>query len=127
VTEPWQTDLLKLLVEREALRFGDFTLKSGRKSPYFVNAGRFASGGDLARLGAIYGAVIEQRFGTDIDLIFGPAYKGIPLGVATAMALESRWGKPVGWAFDRKEAKTHGDGGNFVGTALSATETGGGR
>jgi orotate phosphoribosyltransferase len=113
-----QRDFLTLLVTREALRFGDFTLKSGRRSPYFINTGCFHRGSDLAVLGAAYAATVQDRFGDGVDVVFGPAYKGIPLALATAAALESRLGRPVDWTYDRKEAKTHGDGGAFVGAAL---------
>lgn len=116
---PAQTAFLELLVARQALKFGDFTLKSGRKSPYFINTGCFHMGGDLARLGAAYAATVRQRFGDGVQAVFGPAYKGIPLGLATAAAYEALVGRPVGWTYDRKEAKDHGDGGSFVGHPLS--------
>lgn len=115
-----QRDFVELLIAREALRFGDFTLKSGRKSPYFINAGRFNQGGDLARLGAAYAGTILARFGSDVQVVFGPAYKGIPLALAAAAGYEALVARPVGWTFDRKEAKDHGDGGLFVGAPLTA-------
>lgn len=116
---PSQRGFLDLLMRREALCFGDFTLKSGRKSPYFVNTGRLCTGGDLATLGDCYAGLIQDRLGEKLDAVFGPAYKGIPLALATATALEVRLGRPIGWVFDRKEAKTHGDGGQFVGIPLN--------
>jgi len=114
-----QEAFVDLLVERKALKFGDFTLKSGRKSPYFINTGCFHQGGDLAALGSAYADAIQRRFGDGIQAIFGPAYKGIPLALATAQAYQLLVGRAVGWVFDRKEAKDHGDGGLFVGCPLT--------
>jgi orotate phosphoribosyltransferase len=116
---PDQRAFVDLLVSRRALTFGDFTLKSGRKSPYFINTGCFHHGGDLARLGAAYAATIRARFGDGVRSVFGPAYKGIPLALAAAQAYETLVGRPVGWTYDRKEAKDHGDGGLFVGCPLT--------
>ena len=115
-----QRAFVELLVRRDALKFGDFTLKSGRKSPYFVNTGCFNQGGDLARLGSAYADAIRRAFGDDVAVVFGPAYKGIPLALAAAAAYEGLVGRSVGWTYDRKEAKDHGDGGLFVGAALGA-------
>ena len=115
---PAQRDFLELLVTRQALTFGDFTLKSGRKSPYFINTGCFHQGGDLTALGRAYAATIAARFGTEIQVVFGPAYKGIPLALAAAQAYQLLTARPVGWTYDRKEAKDHGDGGLFVGAPL---------
>lgn len=117
---PAQLSFLELLVARHALKFGDFTLKSGRKSPYFINTGCFHMGGDLARLGEAYADCIRRRFGDGVQVVFGPAYKGIPLALAAAQAYEALVGRPVGWAYDRKEAKDHGDGGSFVGHPLKS-------
>ena len=108
---------LDFCVRAQALRFGQFTLKSGRKSPYFFNAGVFHTGTRLRELGGYYAAALEAD-GTGFDLLFGPAYKGIPLACATAMALAER-GREVAWAFDRKEAKDHGEGGAIVGAPLN--------
>lgn len=107
---------LQLAIEADALRFGEFTLKSGRTSPYFFNAGQFSSGATLAGLAGCYADALEAA-GIDFDLLFGPAYKGIPL--ATALALEfARRGRDLPVAFNRKEAKAHGEGGQLIGAAL---------
>lgn len=113
--EPHQQAFVELLVRYEVIRFGNFTLKSGRKSPYFVNAGQLRTGKAIAGLGRAYAAEI-QRAGLACDLVFGPAYKGVPLAVATAIGLAEH-GLDVPYGFDRKEAKDHGEGGVFVGTA----------
>lgn len=113
---PFQTAFIEHLVEFQVIRFGAFTLKSGRRSPYFVNAGQLRTGRAIAQLGHAYAAMIEQR-GLACDLVFGPAYKGVPLAVATAMSLGGGERGDVGFGFDRKEAKDHGEGGVFVGTA----------
>ncbi len=112
--EAFQAAFIELLVEYEVIRFGEFTLKSGRTSPYFVNAGQLRTGDAITRLGQAYAAQMTAR-GTACDLVFGPSYKGVPLAVSTAMAL-AQGGADVGYAFDRKEAKDHGEGGTFVGT-----------
>lgn len=107
---------MELLLRYEVIRFGEFTLKSGRKSPYFVNAGQLRTGNAIGGLGRAYAAEI-QRAELACDLVFGPAYKGVPLAVATAIALAEQHGRDVGYGFDRKEAKDHGEGGVFVATA----------
>lgn len=105
-------------MQRDALRFGSFTLKSGRQSPYFFNAGMFDDGAALAELGECYAAALLES-GVEFDMLFGPAYKGIPLVTATAMALARNHSRAVPFAFDRKEAKDHGEGGRIVGRALA--------
>lgn len=111
--EAFQRDFVDLLVEYEVVRFGEFTLKSGRRSPYFVNAGQLRTGDAIARLGRAYAAqLLHHRIAC--DLVFGPSYKGVPLSVATASALAAR-GHDAGYCFDRKEIKDHGEGGVFVG------------
>lgn len=115
---PKALDLLRLLMQREALRFGDFTLKSGRKSPYFVNTGTLHQGSDLAIFGAAYAEVIAAH-APECQVVFGPAYKGIPLALAAAQALQEHTQQPISWAYDRKEAKAHGDGGRSVGAPLA--------
>jgi orotate phosphoribosyltransferase len=117
VMQPYQEDFLSLAIEREVLRFGEFTLKSGRASPYFFNAGRFDSGAALARLGACYAAALDAS-GLACDMLFGPAYKGIPLATVTAVALAAR-GRDLPVAFNRKEAKAHGEGGMLIGAPLA--------
>ncbi len=116
---PHQIRFLELLVRREALRFGDFTLKSGRRSPYFINTGCFHSADDLAVIGACYAPAIQAVAGDAVDIVFGPAYKGIPLALAASQAYAQQLGRPVHWCFDRKEVKDHGDGGGFVGAPLA--------
>jgi orotate phosphoribosyltransferase len=113
-----QIEFIRLALARNALRFGQFTLKSGRVSPYFFNAGSFDDGASLAVLGRCYAAAITQS-GLAFDMLFGPAYKGIPLVSATAAALYTGHGRNLPWAFNRKEAKTHGEGGSIVGRPLA--------
>jgi len=115
--QEFQRRFLDLALAREALRFGRFTLKSGRESPYFFNAGLFNDGEALAILGRCYAAAISHA-GIGFDVLFGPAYKGIPLVAAVAIALADHHGRNVPWAFNRKEAKDHGEGGDIVGHRL---------
>jgi orotate phosphoribosyltransferase len=116
--QAYQQAFIELALARGALRFGRFTLKSGRESPYFFNAGQFASGAALATLGACYADAIAGA-GMNFDMLFGPAYKGIPLATATAVALAERHQRDVPWAFNRKESKDHGEGGRLVGAPLA--------
>ncbi len=123
MTEPLDIRFTRFLLEANALKFGEFTLKSGRQSPYFINAGAFNDGRKIAALGAFYAEKIAAQIEAghlpcDIDTVFGPAYKGIPLAVSTAIALTSICNISVGYTFDRKEKKDHGDGGMMVGTQL---------
>jgi len=115
--QEYQLTFIDLALERDALRFGHFKLKSGRESPYFFNAGLFSDGRSAAILGRCYAAAIVHS-GVEFDMIFGPAYKGIPLATATAMALAEHYQRNVPYAFNRKESKDHGEGGQVVGTAL---------
>ena len=113
----YQRHFIDLTLEREVLRFGEFTLKSGRVSPYFFNMGRIDSGAALAQLGRAYAATI-QASGLAVDMLFGPAYKGIALAAATAIALAEQHDRDLPWAYNRKEAKDHGEGGTLVGAPL---------
>ena len=115
--QAYQREFIRFAIERGVLRFGEFTLKSGRTSPYFFNAGLFNSGLALARLGRFYAEAV-QASGIDFDVLFGPAYKGIPLASATAIALAEQHGRDLPWCFNRKEAKEHGEGGTLVGAPL---------
>lgn len=113
----YQEEFLNFAIRQGVLRFGEFTLKSGRISPYFFNAGLFQTGSALSRLGKFYAQAIVDA-GVEFDMLFGPAYKGIPLVAATAMALYEQHGKDYPYAFNRKEAKAHGEGGTIVGAPL---------
>lgn len=115
--EQYKRDFIEFALSGNVLKFGEFTLKSGRRSPYFFNAGLFNTGADLARLGEFYAAAI-QASAVDFDVVFGPAYKGIPIGTSVSVALFNRYGidKPV--CFNRKEVKDHGEGGNLIGSPL---------
>ena len=115
--QPYQREFLKFAIDIGVLRFGEFTLKSGRVSPYFFNSGLFNTGSSLARLGRYYAEAIVAS-GIEFDMIFGPAYKGIPLAASAAIALADHHERDVPYAFNRKEAKQHGEGGSIVGSAL---------
>ena len=115
--QAYQREFIRFAIERGVLRFGSFTLKSGRTSPYFFNAGLFNSGLALAQLGRFYAAAVVES-GIAFDVLFGPAYKGIPLAAATAVALAEQHQLDLPWCFNRKEAKTHGEGGSLVGAPL---------
>ncbi|WP_028869269.1 orotate phosphoribosyltransferase [Psychromonas arctica] len=114
----YQKEFIEFAIEKQVLKFGEFTLKSGRISPYFFNAGLFNSGRDLARLGRFYAAALQDS-GIAYDLLFGPAYKGIPIATTTAVALSNDYDLDVPYCFNRKEAKTHGEGGSLVGSELT--------
>ena len=116
--QPYQRDFIRFAIDRGVLRFGEFTLKSGRTSPYFYKAGLFNTGSALAQLGRCYAAaIVDSKI--PFDVLFGPAYKGIPLAAATAVALAEQHQLDVPWCFNRKEAKAHGEGGSLVGAPLA--------
>jgi orotate phosphoribosyltransferase len=120
VMEDYQREFIEFMVRCEVLRFGDFTAKSGRKTPYFIDAGRYRTGAQLSQLARYYARAIRHEFGRDFDVLFGPAYKGIPLAAATALVLHDDHAVDVGFCFNRKEAKDHGEGGNLIGHALKS-------
>jgi orotate phosphoribosyltransferase len=113
----YQREFIEFALTKQVLRFGEFTLKSGRTSPYFFNAGLFNTGGDLARLGRFYAQALADS-NIEFDLLFGPAYKGIPIATTTAVALADHHDMDIPYCFNRKEAKTHGEGGSLVGSPL---------
>ena len=116
--ENYKAEFIDFMVESQVLKFGDFTLKSGRKSPFFMNAGAYVTGTQLRKLGEYYAKAIHDNFGLEFDVLFGPAYKGIPLSVATAMAISELYGKDVRYCSNRKEVKDHGDTGILLGSKL---------
>ena len=116
--EAYKQEFIDFMVDSQVLKFGDFTLKSGRKSPFFMNAGAYVTGTQLRKLGEYYAKAIHDQFGLDFDVLFGPAYKGIPLSVATAMAISELYGKDVRYCSNRKEVKDHGDTGILLGSKL---------
>lgn len=116
--EAYKKEFIEFMVESEVLKFGDFTLKSGRKSPFFMNAGAYVTGSQLSHLGEYYAKAIHNHYGTDFDVLFGPAYKGIPLSVATTIAFSRLYGKEIRYCSNRKEVKDHGDTGILLGSKI---------
>ena len=116
--EQYKSEFIEFMVDCQVLRFGDFVTKSGRKTPFFINTGFYRTGGQLRKLGFYYGKAIKENFGRDFDVLFGPAYKGIPLSVATSMALNELYDVNIGYCSNRKEEKDHGDVGILLGTPL---------
>ncbi len=117
--EQYKQEFIQFMVESDVLKFGDFTLKSGRKSPFFMNAGAYVTGSQLTRLGEYYAKAIHAAYGEDFDVFFGPAYKGIPLAVVTAVAFYRLYGKEIRYCSNRKEIKDHGDTGILLGSRLT--------
>ena len=120
--EVYKEQFIEFMVESDVLKFGDFTLKSGRKSPFFMNAGAYVTGEQLMKLGQFYAKAIYSKYGTDFDVLFGPAYKGIPLSVSTAIAFHELYGKEVRYCSKRKEVKDHGDKGILLGSKIKDGE-----
>ena len=116
--EQYKQEFIEFMVDCNVLRFGEFTLKSGRKSPFFMNAGLYVTGAQLEKLGEYYAKAIHDNYGDDFDVLFGPAYKGIPLSVATTMAYHRLYGKEIRYCSNRKEAKDHGDAGILLGSPI---------
>lgn len=117
--EAYKKEFIEFMVDSNVLKFGDFTLKSGRKSPFFMNAGGYVTGSHLKKLGEFYAKAIHAQYGDDFDVLFGPAYKGIPISVVTAIAYSELYGKEIRYCSDRKEEKDHGaDKGSFLGSKL---------
>ncbi len=117
--ESYKKEFIEFMVECDVLKFGEFTLKSGRKSPFFMNAGAYVTGSQLTRLGEYYARAIHEHYGDDFDVLFGPAYKGIPLSVATVMAFSKLYGKEIRYCSNRKEIKDHGDVGILLGSKIA--------
>ena len=116
--EQYKQEFIEFMVDSNVLKFGSFTLKSGRQSPFFMNAGSYVTGTQLRCLGGYYARAIHEKYGDDFDILFGPAFKGIPLGVATAMAYSELYGKDVRYSSNRKEAKDHGEAGILLGSGM---------
>lgn len=117
--EAYKKEFIEFMVDCQVLKFGDFTTKSGRKTPFFVNTGFYRTGGQLRKLGEYYARAIDRAYGTDFDLLFGPAYKGIPLSVAASMAISELYQKEIRYCSNRKEVKDHGDTGIILGSPIS--------
>lgn len=117
--EQYKKEFIEFMVDSNVLKFGEFTLKSGRKSPFFMNAGAYVTGSQLRKLGEYYAKAIHDNYGTDFDVLFGPAYKGIPLAVATTMAFSELYGRDIKYCSNRKEVKDHGDVGILLGSDLN--------
>ena len=116
--ESYKSEFIEFMVESDVLKFGDFTLKSGRKSPFFMNAGAYVTGSQLKKLGEYYAKAIHDKYGDDFDVLFGPAYKGIPLSVAATMEISEMYGKDIRYCSNRKEVKDHGDKGILLGSPI---------
>ena len=116
--EQYKQEFIEFMVDSQVLKFGQFTLKSGRKSPFFMNAGAYVTGTQLRKLGEYYARAIQDNFGDDFDILFGPAYKGIPLSVAAAMAYSELYGRDIRYCSNRKEVKDHGDVGILLGSSI---------
>lgn len=116
--ETYKQEFIEFMVSAKVLTFGDFTTKSGRKTPFFINTGNYSTGSQLAKLGRFYAEALQQTFPDGIDVLFGPAYKGIPLATATSMSLATAFCREVSFCFNRKEAKDHGEGGTLIGHRL---------
>lgn len=117
--EQYKKEFIEFMVDSNVLKFGEFTLKSGRKSPFFMNAGAYVTGSQLRRLGQFYAQAIHDNYGTDFDVLFGPAYKGIPLAVATTIAFSELYGRDIKYCSNRKEIKDHGEVGILLGSDLN--------
>ena len=117
--ETYKKEFIEFMVDCQVLKFGDFITKSGRKTPFFVNTGFYRTGAQLRRLGQYYASAIAEKFGLDFDVLFGPAYKGIPLSVAASIAISEKYGKDIRYCSNRKEVKDHGDKGILLGSPIT--------
>ena len=121
--ERYKEEFIEFMVDSNVLKFGEFTLKSGRKSPFFMNAGAYVTGSQLRKLGNYYARAIHDTFGLEFDVLFGPAYKGIPLAVVTSVAISELYGREIRYCSNRKEIKDHGDKGILLGSKLRDGDT----